>query len=189
MMPSSTFCIHFWTPADNWEHYQDNDFVFSSAFNMPLGDKLELAGAIHQLLKTTNQSWGCRIVKQTPFSQTLVLHRERPDPYIHLYYVYNCLFRTVFRIMYVWCIHNNRCEPDFLKIFRKKMNKTSLSTWYLTQLYCDRSGRTGLGGTNPYLSPRIPTIIWLRDTSERQSSVVRTDSSSVTPQRSSTSCM
>lgn len=133
MMPSSTFCIHFSTPADNWEHYQDNDFVFSSAFNMPLGDKLELAGAIHhQLLKTTNQSWGCRIVNQTPFSQTLVLHRERPDPYIHLYYVYNCLFRTVFRIMYVWCI---------------------------TQLYCDRSGRTGLGGTNPYLSPRIPTII------------------------------
>lgn len=100
---------------------------------MPLGDKLELAGAIHhQVLKTTNQSWGCRIVNQTPFSQTLVLHRERPDPYIHLYYVYNCLFRTVFRIMYVWCI---------------------------TQLYCDRSGRTGLGGTNPYLSPRIPTII------------------------------
>lgn len=59
--------------------------------------------------------------------------------------------------------------------------------WCLTQLYWG-SERTGLGGTNPYLSPRIPTIIWLRDTSERQSSVARTDSSSVTPQRSSTSC-
>lgn len=61
--------------------------------------------------------------------------------------------------------------------------------WSLTQLYCGRSGRTGLGGTNPYLSPRIPTIIWLRETSERHSSVARSDSSSVTPQRSSTSCM
>lgn len=58
----------------------------------------------------------------------------------------------------------------------------------LTQLYCGRSGRTGVGGTRPYLSPKIPTSIWLRQTSDRHSSVARPDSSSVTPQRSSTSC-
>lgn len=58
----------------------------------------------------------------------------------------------------------------------------------LTQLYCGSSGRTGLGGTRPYLCPRIPTNIWLRHTSDRHSSVARSDSSSVTPQRSSTSC-
>lgn len=58
----------------------------------------------------------------------------------------------------------------------------------LTQLYCGRSGRSGLGGTWPYLSPRIPTSIWLRHTSDRHNSEARSDSSSVTPQRSSTSC-